>query len=134
MRGSQGRENKMTETQYKHKTVCPCSGAKTKFINPDKCIFRRVFDNEMQQKFFCTHCAPSIIYDYPATVRFGDVPEAEKKELLPGALQVAALLEAMRSALAEWEPRKANHISDQLEEALDALERKAPESWLERKQ
>ena len=70
----------------------------------------------------------------PDALRFGDVPEAEKKELLPGALQVAALLEAMRSALAEWEPRKANHISDQLEEALDALERKAPESWLERKQ
>lgn len=76
MRGPQGRENKMTEIQHKHnKIACPCSGAKTKFINPDKCIFRRVFDNEMQQKFFCTHCAPSIIYDYPATVRFGDVPE-----------------------------------------------------------
>ena len=41
-------------------------------------------------------------------------------------------LNAMRSALADWEPRKANALSNELEDALTELEKQAPEDFLER--
>jgi ABC-type transporter Mla subunit MlaD len=40
-----------------------------------------------------------------------------KSERLKGSLE---------QALADWNPSRANSLSDELEEALDELERKAP--------
>lgn len=63
-------------------------------------------------------------------LRFSDVSEAQKKALRPGAEKVAALLEEMRSALADWDPRRANTLSDALEDALTELEKEAPREFL----
>jgi len=37
----------------------------------------------------------------------------------------------MRKALADWDPRRANELSDALEEALSELEKDAPRELLE---
>ena len=66
-------------------------------------------------------------------LRFSDLPEDVKKAMRPGAEKVAAVLEAMRKALADWDPRKANTLSDELEEALFELEKEAPRELLELK-
>ncbi len=58
-------------------------------------------------------------------LRFSDLPEESKKALLPGADKVASLLEEMRQALADWDPRRANTLSNSLEDALSELEREA---------
>ena len=59
-------------------------------------------------------------------LRFADIPEETKKQLLPGAQNVAAVLENMRAALADWDPRRANALSNDLEDALTALEQRVP--------
>ena len=52
---------------------------------------------------------------------------------MAGAKKVEEKLNAMRAALADWEPRRANTLSNELEEALSELEKEAPEDLLERK-
>jgi hypothetical protein len=69
----------------------------------------------------------------PDALRFGDLPEEVKKALRPGAKKVADVLEEMRKALADWDPRRANTLSDALEEALFELEKEAPRELLELK-
>lgn len=69
----------------------------------------------------------------PDSLRFADIPEETKKLLMPGAKKVEEKLNAMRSALADWEPRRANTLSNELEDALTELEKQAPEDLLERK-
>ena len=66
-------------------------------------------------------------------LRYGDVSEETKKSLRPGAARVTELLEQMRSALAGWDPRRAEALSNALEEALFFLEKEAPEEFLELK-
>ena len=66
-------------------------------------------------------------------LRFSDVPDTQKKALRPGVEKVASTLEAMRAALADWDPRRANQLSDALEEALFELEKEAPQEFLELK-
>ena len=61
----------------------------------------------------------------PDALRFSDLPDEVKKRLRPGSEKVAAVLEEMRSALASWDPRKANALSEALEEALTDLENEA---------
>ena len=61
----------------------------------------------------------------PDALRFSDLPDAVKKALRPGVDNVADILEQMRSALASWDPRKANALSEVLEEALSELETEA---------
>jgi len=46
---------------------------------------------------------------------------------------VAGILDDMRKALADWDPRKANTLSDALEEALFELEKAAPRELMELK-
>jgi len=58
-------------------------------------------------------------------LRFSDLPEDVKKALQPGAAKVAAVLEEMRQALADWDPRRANILSNVLEDALSELEKEA---------
>ena len=67
----------------------------------------------------------------PDALRFSDLPEDVKKSLRPGVQKVADVLEEMRQALADWDPRKANRLSDSLEEALFELEKEAPNQLLE---
>ena len=69
----------------------------------------------------------------PDALRFSDVPDTQKKALRPGVEKVASTLGAMRSALADWDPRRANQLSDALEEALFELEKEAPQEFLELK-
>lgn len=66
-------------------------------------------------------------------LRFSDLPDDVKRALLPGVKKVTAILEEMRKALADWEPRRANALSDALEEALFELEKEAPRELLELK-
>ena len=63
----------------------------------------------------------------PDSLRFADIPKDTRKLLEPGARKVADLLAAMRSALADWDPRRANALSNELEDALTELEKLAPE-------
>ena len=69
----------------------------------------------------------------PDSLRFADIAEETRKLLMPGAKKVEEKLNAMRAALADWEPRRANILSNELEEALTELEKEAPEDLLERK-
>ena len=66
----------------------------------------------------------------PDAMRFSDLPEEVKKELRPGVEKVTSVLNEMRSALASWDPRRANTLSDALEEALSELEKEAPQELL----
>lgn len=54
---------------------------------------------------------------------FAKWPDARKKALGPGIRKAADISADLEKALADWEPRKANELSDKLEDALDALER-----------
>ena len=69
----------------------------------------------------------------PDALRFADISEESRKALMPGAKKVTDRLNSVCSALADWEPRKANALSNELEDALTELEKQAPEDLLERK-
>lgn len=59
-------------------------------------------------------------------LRFADITSEMRVLLMPGAKEAEKKLSAMRSALADWDPRKANTLSDELEEALTRLEKSIP--------
>ena len=69
----------------------------------------------------------------PDALRFADIDDETRKLLAPGAKKVEEKLDAMRSALADWEPRRANTLSNELEDALTALEKEAPGDFLKRR-
>ncbi len=69
----------------------------------------------------------------PDAVRFADMDKKTRAALTPGVEKVSDRLSAMRSALAEWDPRRANTLSNELEDALTELEKLAPEELLGRK-
>ena len=56
-------------------------------------------------------------------LRFMKWSEARKQAMGPGIREAARLKAELEAALADWDPRKANGLSDDLEDALDALER-----------
>lgn len=62
----------------------------------------------------------------PDSLRFADIPKETKERLAPGAEKVSGILKDMRAALADWEPRRANALSDALEDALTELEKQMP--------
>lgn len=49
-------------------------------------------------------------------------PDARKTALGHGISKAAVLRSELEKAVADWDPRKANMLSDQLEDVLDALE------------
>lgn len=49
--------------------------------------------------------------------------EARKEGMGPGIREAARIRSEIEKALSDWEPRKANDLSNQLENCLDALER-----------
>lgn len=56
-------------------------------------------------------------------LRFLKWSEARRQAMGPGIREAARLKAELETALADWEPRKANTLSDDLEDCLDALER-----------
>ena len=59
--------------------------------------------------------------------RFGDVDQELKRRLEPGVEKAASIKENLENALADWNPGKANSLSNDLEDALDALEDLTPD-------
>ena len=59
--------------------------------------------------------------------QFGELDRTLKAKLLPGLEKVLAIRREMEEALADWNPSRANMLSNELEDALDALEDLAPE-------
>ena len=55
-------------------------------------------------------------------LRFMDWPPALKNSLAPGLQRVVAIRDQLEGALADWDPRRANALSNELEDALDAVE------------
>ena len=49
--------------------------------------------------------------------------KARQDALGPGIREAARLKQELEAALADWQPREANVLSDQLEDVLDDLER-----------
>ena len=64
----------------------------------------------------------------PDVARFGDWPEAARLALKGGIDQVYGLSVKLETALADWQPSVANSLSDELEDALTALEKKASDA------
>ncbi len=56
-------------------------------------------------------------------LEFGKWSEERKKALGDGIRKAADIRADLERALADWEPRRANELSDRLEDTLDALER-----------
>ncbi|MBB5143072.1 MULTISPECIES: hypothetical protein [Desulfovibrio] len=49
--------------------------------------------------------------------------EARRKAMGPGIEEAARIKQALENALADWQPREANILSDKLEDVLDNLEK-----------
>lgn len=56
-------------------------------------------------------------------LEFEDWSEARKQAMGPGIRKAEQIRVDLEKALADWEPRKANELSNRLEDALDELER-----------
>lgn len=56
-------------------------------------------------------------------LEFEKWPANRIQALGPGIRKAAKIREDLEKALADWEPRRANELSDQLEDTLDDLER-----------
>uniref|UniRef100_A0A7C4AHI9 Formin-like protein 18 n=1 Tax=Fundidesulfovibrio putealis TaxID=270496 RepID=A0A7C4AHI9_9BACT len=52
----------------------------------------------------------------------GEAPPAVADRLKPGLDKAESLVRALEDALAAWQPGKAQALTEQIEEALDALE------------
>jgi hypothetical protein len=55
-------------------------------------------------------------------LRFMDWPASLKDSIAPGLQRVVAIRDQLEGALADWDPRRANVLSNELENALDAVE------------
>ncbi|MGX9367150.1 formin-like protein 18 [Desulfoplanes sp. PS50] len=58
-------------------------------------------------------------------IRFDMIDPSVQKVLQSGADQAKRLKKELEQALADWNPQKANTLSDQLEETLTELEKEA---------
>ena len=55
-------------------------------------------------------------------LRFMDWPASLTESIAPGLKRVVAIKDQLEGALADWDPRRANSLSNELEDALDAVE------------
>ena len=55
-------------------------------------------------------------------LRFMDWPAGLKNSLAPGLKRAIAIKDQLEGALADWDPRRADRLSHELEDALDAVE------------
>ncbi len=58
----------------------------------------------------------------PDAIRFGMKNEKLKAAATPACAETAAILGKLRDALAGWDPREANRLSDLLEDSLTRVE------------
>lgn len=56
-------------------------------------------------------------------LQFAKWPETHKEALRTGIEEASAIRDAINTALADWDPKKANDLSNRLEDTLDKLER-----------
>ena len=56
-------------------------------------------------------------------LEFEKWPQERKAALGPGIRKAARIRADIEKALADWEPARANQLSDELEDTLDSLER-----------
>lgn len=56
-------------------------------------------------------------------LRFGKWPADRKEALAPGITKAVAIKDELEKALSDWDPRRANELSNELEDTLDKLER-----------
>lgn len=56
-------------------------------------------------------------------LQFADWSQARKDGMGPGIMECSKIRAEINAALADWDARKANDLSNQLEDALDKLER-----------
>lgn len=59
-------------------------------------------------------------------IQFDMVDKSVKQALAAGTDAIKGLKSQLEQALADWNPQKANQLSDELEQALDELEKEAP--------
>jgi hypothetical protein len=55
-------------------------------------------------------------------LRFMDWPASLKDSIAPGLKRVVAIKDQLEGALADWDPRRADSLSNELEDTLDAVE------------
>ena len=55
-------------------------------------------------------------------LRFMNWPAPLKDSIAPGLKRVVAIKDQLEGALADWDPRRANKLSHDLEDTLDAVE------------
>jgi len=55
-------------------------------------------------------------------LRFMDWSDSLKDSIAPGLQRVVTIRNQLEGALADWDPRRANTLSNELENALDAVE------------
>ena len=55
-------------------------------------------------------------------LRFMNWPAGLKESIAPGLKRAVAVKDHLEGALADWDPRRANKLSHELEDALDAVE------------
>ncbi len=56
-------------------------------------------------------------------LKFENWSDARKEAMGPGIREAFEIREKLEKALADWDPKLANELSNQLEDKLDALER-----------
>jgi hypothetical protein len=71
------------------------------------------------------HDVRELVGSLADQVRFGDAGDAVRSALEPGIERLEGVRERMEKALSDWNPHQANKYSEDLEEALDELEREA---------
>ena len=55
-------------------------------------------------------------------LRFMNWPASLKDSITPGLKRAVAIKDQLEGALADWDPRRANSLSNDLEDALDLIE------------
>jgi uncharacterized alpha-E superfamily protein len=55
-------------------------------------------------------------------LRFMNWPASLKDSIAPGLTRIVAIRDQLEGALADWDPRRADRLSNELEDALDAVE------------
>jgi hypothetical protein len=56
-------------------------------------------------------------------LRFGELSETLKQDLEEGVSRARSMKHQLEEALADWNPRRANELSEELEQALDEIEK-----------
>lgn len=84
-------------------------------------LYRLTFPSTAESE----HGVRELVASFADRLRFGAVPKEIKEALTPGSDKAEAVVARLEAALGEWDSRQANKITDELEEVLDQMEKKA---------